>query len=1066
MTQVDPKAEELSGALTLCVFGGLKAEAGGRPLRKLHSPKGLGVLAYLALHPGPVHRPALAVSLWPGLDAAADTNLNGTLRDLRRALGEPPRRPLRLCSVGHEFIQLKLQPGDYVDALAFAQALEDAQQGSPDAWQRAVDLYSGPLLHGWGSKDGEGWVYAPREKYRVRYLSALSKLHTWAVQEQRYEDVLGYLRLRMRAGDKNETGWRELMEVFERRQDSETFSRIREEYREHFPFPSLAIRELWNRIPEATTAPQPALDLPFFFTQPFGRERLLNEIKAAITSNQTRFVVLTGTGGIGKTRLAVSLAQKMQGHFQHGITYLDLAPVSDPAAVVPKLCVALKTSPEQMTALLQQKEALLIFDNCEQLQDACAALIRELLASCPRLTVLAASRQAFSLGEVLWNVPGLEYPLSSVAATPEVTASYPACRLFLDRAKNALPSFRLTAANAGAVAELCRRLEGIPLALELVAAHLSIIPTAQELLAVSKHFLDLEISGGEQERHAGQTLRGVIGWSYDTLNDQEKCLLRRLSVFAGGWTRDAAGAVCLEAGEDVLLLGLLKSLMDKSLLVSEPGEEQSRCRLLETIRQFVADAFSEAGEQQMVRAKHRDWFLALAEAAEWEGAEQGRWLRRLAVEYENLRTALAWSVSELDSHHSLRLCKALGQFWYQQGQLAEGLRWCVQALECAGNRDQTPERAKTLYLAGRFALNQGDSAAAQAYSEESLTIYQVMNDRRGMASALTNLGYLALTAGDPAQACQRYEESLTLCREINDRNGIASALSDLAGAASSLSDFAGSLKLYKESLHIFQEIGNRIATANLLNNIGDVARVQGDLETAQEYLEKSLAVFQEIGDKRSAAALLFNLGIAAIAQNRMDTAQEYLDASLALCQEIKDPGQTASVLCEMGLIMLSQQKYDRADALYAESLDIHRRIGNLSAIAVSLHGLGEAALKQGNLSRAQSCYMECLTLFQKIGDRRGIAYALEAVAAFASPVAQAAQSGVLLGAAAALREEIKSPLQSNETAAYDTVIAAARQVVGDAEFEAAWARGKTLSPEEAAKYALSCLSEISSNAVS
>ena len=747
------------------------------------------------------------------------------------------------------------------------------------------------------------------------------------------------------------------------------------------------------------------------------------EVKALL--GETRLLTLTGSGGCGKTRLSLQVAADMLEHYSEGVWLIELAPLANPVLVPQAVASVLRVREEAgkpltqtLEEFLKAKTLLLLFDNCEHLLTACAQLADTLIRACPHVQVLASSREGLGIaGETIYRIPSLSLPDLRQTPTPSSLDAYEAVRLFVDRAMAALPAFAVTNANAPAVASVCHRLDGIPLAIELSAARVRSL-SVEEINSKLDNRFRLLTGGNRAALPRQQTLRALIDWSYDLLNAQEKTLLCHLSVFAGGWTLAAAEAV--GTGTDVEaweVLDLLMSLTDKSLVVAERSDEYTRYRLLETVRQYARDRLVESGESDVVRTKHQDCYLAFAEEAKTHliGVEQGQWLERLETEHENLRSALDWSCVEQTAEESLRLCGALWRYWRTRGYLSEGRERCERALAMPNAQEWTPRRATALNGAGNLTCTQGNYVSARVYQEESLAIRREIGDRSGISDSLHDLGNAVYASGDYALARAYFDESLTIRKEIGDRRGIAYSANGLGNVAYEQGDYTSAGAYYDESLTINREIGDQAGIGNSLNNLGNVAFEQGDYASARVFYDESLVIRREIGDRVGIGNSLNNLGN----------------------------------------VVYAQGDYASACAYQEESLTIRKEIGDRRGIAISLNGLGNMAYKQGDYASARIYLEESLAISREAGDQAGIASSLEGFASVAARDSKLEQATALWGAAAALREQIGAPMPPNERESYEREVAEAWQVLGEEAFSTARAAGVAMTNEQAIEYALS-----------
>ena len=768
-------------------------------------------------------------------------------------------------------------------------------------------------------------------------------------------------------------------------------------------------------------------NLPQQVTSFVGREKEIAEVKGLLA--QTRLLTLTGVGGSGKTRLSLQVVADLQDHYFDGAWLVELAALSDPILVPQAVATVLnvreeagKSIPQALTAALKTKRLLLILDNCEHLVAACAALADELLRSCPGVHLLASSREPLGVGgEQTYRVPSLTLPDPAQTQTVESLSQYEAVRLFVERAQAVQPLFAVDTANAPAVAQICFHLDGIPLALELAAARVRSL-TVEEVNTRLDNRFRLLTGGSRTALPRQQTLRALIDWSYDLLTETEKTLLRRLSVFAGGWPLPAAEAVGAGTGiEDWEVLDLLTSLVDKSLVVYETGTGGvDRFRLLETVRSYALDRLGESGEAATVQERAAAWFLHFAETAEPQGRgpEQAVWLRRLDTEHDNLRASLTWYEQQAEGVAAgLQLAASLGLFWAVRGYYSEGRRRLARALERTTETsgwEDSPVWAKALHEAGVLAYDQGDLTAAQTYFERSLAGKRRRGDQKGIAGSLQSLGTVAYNRGDYPAARALLEESLALQRQWEDWSG----------------------------------------AAHSLNNLGGVAYNQGEYAAARALFEESLQLRRQLEDTRGIAASLVSLGSLVIRQGDYSYARSLQEEGLTLARQVGDQRGIANSLVSLGDVAARQGDYAEAQGLYEESLSLARRLGHQEGIAYSLEGLAGVARRRGDSPAAHVLYKESLALYRQMADSEGIAYSLEGLAGAAQDQDQPVRAARLWTAAAALREQIGSHLSPTDQEEIGRKAALLREALGAAAFTATWDAGRAMTVEEAVEYAL------------
>ena len=661
----------------------------------------------------------------------------------------------------------------------------------------------------------------------------------------------------------------------------------------------------------STAVPTPASVLEATLPSPptplVGRERELREItELLLGGSAVRLLTLTGIGGVGKTRLAVEAAREAADRFADGAAFVALASLSDPSLVVTAILRSLglgeaegRTPSESLRYHLSEKRLLLLLDNLEHLPGA-AAEVAGLIEGCPNLVVLATSRGPLRVrGEQEYPVHPLALPPSTRDLRGEDLSKAPSGRLFLERARAVAPDFAISQNNAGDVAAICWRLAGLPLALELAAAKVRLLEPAA-LLARLDRALSTAWTRDLPERQ--RTMRSTLDWSHDLLTEKERILFRRLSVFAGGFTLDAAEEVCgFGEAEPEEVFEPLGRLQEQSLVTVSPAADGSRrYGMLEPVRQYALELLEESGEAAATRERHTEHFLSLAETARrfLLGREHGVWSRRLDREHDNLREALRWARQSGDLRTGLRIVGALSWFWWMHGYLGEGRRWAEEFLSepIDDHPSSALARAGALYGAGELAFGQGDLAQAAELFEEALALYTKLGDDTGLAVVLVELGQVVRSQGDHDRAAALSERGLDLGRSLGDSKVAAIALGTLGRVEHRRGDIEGAVARYEESLALFRELGQGWGSAYTLANLAVATLGRGDLDRALALNEESLSIYEELGDRSGMALVLTNLG---------DVARERGDE-------------------------------ERAEGLYDEALAMHRELGNERGVARAL----------------------------------------------------------------------------------------------------------------------------------
>jgi predicted ATPase/class 3 adenylate cyclase len=736
-------------------------------------------------------------------------------------------------------------------------------------------------------------------------------------------------------------------------------------------------------------------NLPHQLTSFVGRERELTELDGML--RRTRLLTLLGPGGCGKTRLALELARAHVDEFEGGVWLVELAPITDAEIVVQQaatvLGLQLRSTRDPVDVLAEQigeHRLLLVLDNCEHVIGACARMVDRLLRACPALEVLATSREALRVqGEVVWRVPSLSLPDPEGTLSIEAVGQVEAVRLFCDRAAAVATTFALAADNVRTIADICLRLDGMPLALELAAARTAILAPAQiaERLYDS---LGLLTAGSRTGVSRQQTLRATLQWSHDLLSEPERVLFRRLGAFSGSFGIDAVEGVC--AGDDVPAdeaLELLGWLVEKSLVQVEPMTGEHRYRLLETVREHARELLVEAGERDELARRHRGWFLALAEAEDptptGDGSRPG-WLER---DHDNLRAALA-SALDRDPPTALRLAVALWWFWVARGYFSEGARWIEEAL--ARETEPTELRARALAATAILSVRRGISERRMPLLAESIEIRRAVGDPAGLARGLRELGDHLVLHADHDAADRAYSEAMEVCAGLDDvgepagirlgQGVLAHYRGDLAGSRKRLEECIALLEVAQDgdvapfwavgnaiiitpegpdgALRCFFEgtsllartVGRRAGIAYAMCNMATSWRRTGEYERAREALEQALAIFRDCDDREGIAQALHGLGNLARSTGEFDLGRERLDEALTLRREFGNRRDIGVTISSLGLLVVRAGDYEGGRELLAEARALYARTEDGPGLAGIAQNLGCVELDHGDPERA------------------------------------------------------------------------------------------------------------------
>lgn len=789
----------------------------------------------------------------------------------------------------------------------------------------------------------------------------------------------------------------------------------------------LVAPDLPSEFPPLATLEVVAHNLPVQLTSFVGREDELAELKQLLT--ETRLLTLVGSGGAGKTRLAIELTSEVLENYHDGVWLAELASTADPNLVAQTVATALdiREVPGQpilktIQEYLRSKQLLLVLDNCEHLVEAVARFADAVLKAGSNVQILATSREALGIvGETSWRIPSLSLPSTETLPPLDKLSQYGAIRLFMERAEVVQRGFTLTTANAPAVVKVCIRLDGIPLAIELAAARIKSLSAEQIATRLDDAFR-LLTQGGRTTLPRHQTLRAAIDWSYALLPEQEQILMRRLAIFNGGWTVEAAEAVCSGGEiEDFEVLDYLSRLVDKSLVVTDesvPGyPDQVRYRHLETIRQYALEKMRISEEIEEIAKKHQKWFLAMAKQAEPElrGSKQILWFHRIETEHDNLRMVLERArvgVNPQASEEGLQLAAVIWWFWYVRGHFSEGQGWLKDLLE--KYQANSLYRAKALHGAGFIAAFLGDNTQATLLYEEALDLFRQVGSKSGEAFVLASIARQKAARGDLAAAQIQLEESLEVSRKSNDLLNIGFALDMLGTIAAQQNDYETAKDALSESLTIRRQLGDKLGLAASLMNLSGVAWLKQDFGQALALQKESLAIWEELGDRRGIARTLNSMGQTASAQNDFTKAETFYSKSLSMSRELGERRSIMSGLCRLGEVATQLQNHNQAENYFKESLTICRELGNKIIASECLEGLGWIA---ATLHKAQ------------IAAR-------------------------LMGAAEGLRSAISIKLSPNDQKGHKEALEQIHSQLDSTNFEEQWELGRVMPLEGVVAYVL------------
>jgi len=854
--------------------------------------KSVSLFSYLLLHPDIIHsREKLAALFWGEVtDQKARHSLRTALSSLRSKI------KVELFITDRETVQVNPDIPIWVDARQFTIDSRSVSEGNAEVLKEAINLYRGDLLTGFY----DDWILRERDHYRQLYLDLLLQMTQLMRSQSQYECAIGYAERVLQVDPASERAHQHLIFCHLANGDRGAAVRQYEECRSVLqeelavePSPETKALYQWLKHTPVDVYEARITNLPIPLTSFIGRTREMARMKYMLS--QVRLVTLTGPGGSGKTRLAIQVASDLVDSFRDGVWWVDFAPLIDEALVPQTIAKAVGVQEvrnipiiETLVNYLRNRNMLLVLDNCEHLVGSISRLAIKLLSTCPELKILTTSRETLNVsGETILRVHSLTFPISRHLLPGENLADYESVRLLMERAVAIEADFSLSPENSASVAQICRRLEGMPLAIELAAARLKVL-SIQQIAARLEDRLSFLTTGSMTTLPRHQTLRGVIDWSYDLLTKQEQEFLCCLSVFVGGWTLEAAEAVCGEVIQAQEVIDLLTSLVDKSLVeVAEVRGGEARYRMLETMRQYGQERLRQAGQLAAVQQCHARYFAELAEKAEQGLRDSGMraWFERMESEHDNFRRAIEWSLAHESPAFCFRFAGALGQFW-QRGYLQEGLTF-LERLLAYGEEVPAELCVKAMAPASWLARSLGNYEKATVLHEESLELLRDAGDMVGMADALIQGGLLSVYKDNPQCAVACFTESLILSERANYRWGRARALVNLAHSALFNLEWNQQARMRgEESLQLFKEMGDATEQAHALIILGPGSHYEGDDQRGRKLIEKAIAITRRSGDRRQLAWATIALSGMILWQGKRDEALETAKEALGLAVEL------------------------------------------------------------------------------------------------------------------------------------------------------------------------------------
>lgn len=1029
-------------SFNLDLFGEFRLERSGETVR-LPTRKTESLLAFLVLHPQTHTREKLAALFWgDSSDAQARHSLRFALSALRKTLGTA------LLIADRDLVQLNPRFPLQVDVNEFMDIVETirgtvanhAELLSLHSYATRLDEYRGELLEGWY----DDWILPEREYYRQLYLDTLMQLTQFYRSASEYALAVEAAQRILQNDPANERAHQHLMFCYiaqgNRHAALMQYGQCVVALRESLAVtPTTETSLLYEWIKQArsearSTAAQ-ITNLPFPLSSFIGRTREISKLKELV--DHTRLLTLTGAGGSGKTRLAIQVATDLIDKFSDGVWWVNLAPLTDEALVPEAMGQALgvSESPSQsltevLNNFLREKQLLLILDNCEHLITACAQIINELLTRCANLKILATSREALRVtGESIFQVPTLSLPEVQRLSLTDLLMQYEGIRLFVERARAVKPDFALTDQNATEVAQICQRLDGIPLAIELAAARTNMLSIGQIATRLDDRF-NLLTNGSRTAMPRQRTLRAAIDWSYELLTEAEQILFRRLSVFAGGFTLDSMQTICADENlASQITLDQLERLIDQSLVLVETPDDGVRYRMLETLRQYAHERLLESNEIEPVRTRHSQYYVHFAEEIEpkLRGPEQVHWLDLLEKEQDNFRAVFGYASGKERVEQGLRLAVALRAFWELRAHRTEGRLYVETLLQSPEAAPRTILRSNALWTASMMNSYLGDGAAEREYREEMVAVARLhgLAGRRELIIGLAGLGQ-QVAFDDPERAQALHDEGQRVAEELGDEWTLAFFL---------------------------RSSGRRLL------NLNDLPRAIQKLQTATE-------LFQKVGDRWLAATTVYWIARANFLQGNPGLARGQVEQNLIFLGEAGYRFELFQNLNLLGEIARLEVDFERASHHHSEALSIARDMGYKIQMQIAMVNLGFDVLELGDAERAKTLFTDALKVLNESlpqgRDTLELAILIVCLRGFACLAAQQGQprrSAQLFGST----EHLLSPLGESRTtsmtnpaddAAYERGVAYARAKLDEATFNAAWGEGRALTLQQTVDYAL------------